>query len=116
MTNANLMNDGVLDENSIIPNLNQRTSSVQTDGSVVLSGTGQRSSIFKRNRSTKFVIAGGDVRLPFLSLYQVNTTVFWTSNLHKNEIRTIIIFISTAQLLRSRSEKISSNFFHVHSI
>ncbi len=87
MTNANLMNDGVLndgvlDENSILPNLNQRTSSVQTDGSVVLSGPGQRSSIFKRNRSTKFVIAGGDVRLPFLSLYQVNTTMFWTSNLH----------------------------------
>ncbi len=79
MTNANLMNDGVLDENSILPNLNQRTSSVQTDGSVVLSGPRHGFAIrnvFKRNRSTKFVVAGGDVRLPFLSIYQVNKQQF----------------------------------------
>ncbi len=75
MTNANLMNDGVLDENSILPNLDWRIS----NGSVVLSGSRHGSAIrnvFKRNRSTKFVTAGGDVRLPFLSIYQVNKQQF----------------------------------------
>ena len=76
MINADIiMKHGVLEVDGVLPNLNHRTSSVQTDGSVVLSGPRRGSAIrnlFKRNRSTKFVLAGGDVRVPFLSIYQVN--------------------------------------------
>ena len=53
----------------------RRSSSLQADGSLVLTNIRRGSAIgnlFKRRRSTKVVLFGGDKRVPFMALYQVH--------------------------------------------
>ena len=52
----------------------RRDSSVQADGSLVLTAPRRGSAIsnlFKKRRTTKVVLFGGDNRVPFMALYQV---------------------------------------------
>lgn len=56
-------------------NIQQKTSSVQADGSLVLAGPRKRSrlvSLFtKTDVKTKVVLVGGETRVPFMALFQV---------------------------------------------
>ena len=57
-----------------VMSMRQRKSTVQADGSVLLTAPRRGSAIanlFKRKRTTKVVLFGGDNRVPFMALYQV---------------------------------------------
>lgn len=57
-------------------NLQQKTSSIQADGSLMITGPNKKSrllSLFTTKDATKVVLVGGDKRVPFTALYQVYT-------------------------------------------
>ena len=57
-----------------MPYLDEGTSSIQADGTVLLVAPRNGSPLkrlFSRKETTQVVIVGGDNRVPFLALYQV---------------------------------------------
>ena len=78
--------------------LNGRSSSVQADGSLIVSGPRKR-SIFRRNKSTKVVLVG-DSRVPFMALYQVRISAHRFVLQHHRRFRIVINFLYTCSIQR----------------
>ena len=71
-------NDGDEETDFSVMSMKPRRSTVQADGSLLLSAPRKGSAVanlFKKKKTTKVVLFGGDNRVPFMALYQVKQSL-----------------------------------------